>query len=90
MFPRGSSRLPTASAAPPGERPPGRLAEVTAPSALMMWSDSAGTSTATATAAVHASTTTYLVDLRIGTQPLALTVMLGTGSRAMRRDGNGA
>jgi hypothetical protein len=56
----------------------------------MMWSDSAGTSTATATAAVHASTTTYLVDLRIGTQPLALTVMLGRGSRAMRRDGNGA
>jgi len=61
-----------------------------APTTSMMWSDGVGTSTATAMAAVHGSPATNLVDLRIGTQPLALTVMLGTGSRAMRRDGNGA
>ena len=46
----------------------------------MMWSGGAGTSTATATAAVHASRATNLVDLRIGTPSLALTAVLDTGS----------
>ena len=57
-----------------------RLAAVTAPSASMMWSGGAGTSTATATAAVHASRATNLVDLRIGTPSPALTALLYTGS----------
>jgi len=46
----------------------------------MMWSGGAGTSTATATAAVHASRATNLVDLRIGTPSPALTALLYTGS----------
>ncbi|GJN32552.1 hypothetical protein PR202_gb21066 [Eleusine coracana subsp. coracana] len=39
-----------------------------------------GGATSAATASVHSSTATYLVDLAIGTPPLALTAVLDTGS----------
>ena len=42
--------------------------------------ESDGAGAATAKAAVHASTATYLVDLAIGTPPHALTAVLDTGS----------
>ena len=77
---RGLLAAADRAAAPPGERPPGRLAAVTAPTTSMMWSDGVGTSTATAMAAVHGSPATNLVDLRIGTPSLALTAVLDTGS----------
>ncbi|XP_062190504.1 aspartic proteinase nepenthesin-1-like [Phragmites australis] len=54
----------------------GLLAAVAPSTAKTLRSDS-GTS---ATAAVHASTATYLVDLAIGTPPLPLTAVLDTGS----------
>ena len=50
------------------------------PSASIMGSGGADTSTATATVAVHASPATNLVDLRIGTPSLTLTDVLETGS----------
>ncbi|CAL5083283.1 unnamed protein product [Urochloa decumbens] len=57
----------------------GLLAAVTAPSAApTLRSDGGGT--ATEAASVHASTATYLVDLAIGTPPVALTAVLDTGS----------
>ncbi|CAN6168268.1 unnamed protein product [Urochloa humidicola] len=57
----------------------GLLAAVTAPSAPpTLRSDGGGA--ATEAASVHASTATYLVDLAIGTPPVALTAVLDTGS----------
>ncbi|CAL5062417.1 unnamed protein product [Urochloa decumbens] len=57
----------------------GLLAAVTAPSAApTLRSDGGGA--ATEAASVHASTATYLVDLAIGTPPVALTAVLDTGS----------
>ncbi|PUZ72322.1 hypothetical protein GQ55_2G384700 [Panicum hallii var. hallii] len=58
----------------------GLLAAATAPSAPTLRSDDGGGGPVTAAAAVHASTATYLVDLAIGTPPLALTAVLDTGS----------
>ncbi|KAF8669125.1 hypothetical protein HU200_051451 [Digitaria exilis] len=51
-----------------------------APPASTLRSDGGGAAAATAAASVHASTATYLVDLSIGTPPLALTAVLDTGS----------
>nr|CAB3458164.1 unnamed protein product [Digitaria exilis] len=51
-----------------------------APPASTLRSDGGGAGAATAAASVHASTATYLVDLAIGTPPLALTAVLDTGS----------
>jgi len=58
----------------------GLLAAATPPSAPTLRSDGGGAGAATAAAVVHASTATYLVDLAIGTPPLALTAVLDTGS----------
>jgi hypothetical protein len=61
----------------------GLLAAVTAPySAPALRSDGGGggPGAATTAASVHASTATYLVDITIGTPPLALTAVLDTGS----------
>ncbi|TVU38638.1 hypothetical protein EJB05_12022, partial [Eragrostis curvula] len=60
-----------------GHRRVNGLLSAPAPSPAMLQSDGAA---AAATASVHASTATYLVDLAIGTPPLPLTAVLDTGS----------
>jgi len=61
----------------------GLLAAVSPPTAstsTLRSDGGGGGAAATAAASVHASTATYLVDLAIGTPPLALSAVLDTGS----------